>query len=258
MDVRCLGEMANVGVTTNLNNLQVRTLNGRSVTYEVAIQSLTNEILDFKEGKEFIDKLDKKLDEETTIKKLKEKILNTNFLGFIDSVNIDFGNRKNKSIIQLETELHLHPKEAIDSIVLDSRKMTRIPTEIGLFTELMQISVMAGNICEIPHSIKNLTNLFSLIMHYNKLKVLPPEIGELKNLKILDLTGNQLKSLPNESVGLVSLEKLYLGNNLFEIFPTIVIKMSSLQKLDLTNNKIKEIPHEFQDFKDLNKLQFKM
>lgn len=117
-----------------------------------------------------------------------------------------------------ENIYELYESKIID---LHERKLTDIPKEIGV-----------------------LSNLQELYLYGNKLTSLPKEIGNLSNLKILYLADNSLNSIPKEIGNLINLQELYLANNSLISVPKELGNLSNLQMLYLTNNQLTRLPKE--------------
>lgn len=104
--------------------------------------------------------------------------------------------------------------------------------EIGLVTQLVQLTLKQNSIQTLPKEIGNLRNLTELNIYKNKITKLPPELGNLKKLTQLFLSNNQLTFLPVELLQLTQLSQISLWGNRFDyyekekiknMFPTIVI-----------------------------------
>lgn len=129
---------------------------------------------------------------------------------------------------------------------MDYLRLTVIPPEIGLHTELDTLHLFHDWLLSLPAEIGQLANLQVLILAVNGLKSLPPERGQLTQLTNLDLGSNQLTISP-EIVQLTQLTELKLKHSkltslpltICQITPTILLDLS-YNKLD-TNNLSKEI-----------------
>lgn len=95
--------------------------------------------------------------------------------------------------------------------------LSKIPKDIGKFTELRILKIAATNLTE-----------------------LPDEIGKLRSLEVLDVSENEISDLPASMKNLKHLCCLYLRSNQLESVPSFVFEMD-LYRLNLSSNGIKEI-----------------
>ncbi|MDP1714123.1 MAG: TIR domain-containing protein [Anaerolineales bacterium] len=86
---------------------------------------------------------------------------------------------------------------------------------------------------ELPDSLWQLTQLYTLNLSYNQLTTLPESLGQLTQLQTLDLSGNKLISLPDSLVNLTILKKLEFLNPGFESLPIQICKLRELEILIL-------------------------
>lgn len=135
-----------------------------------------------------------------------------------------------------------------------------IPPSIKNLTELTSL-VMYGNLLNgsIPAELGQLNNLTTLYLHSNRLTgAIPPELGQLKNLKYFYLYSNQLSgSIPAALGQLNSLQRLYLHyNQLSGTIPPQLGNLPELTYLYLNNNQLSgSIPPEFGQLSKLYLLQ---
>jgi len=105
----------------------------------------------------------------------------------------------------------------------NSRVRLLLP-EIGLVTQLEQLTLKQNNIQTLPKEIGNLRNLTELNIYKNKISKLPPELGNLKKLTQLFLSNNQLTYLPVELLQLTHLSQISLWGNRFDYYEKEKIK----------------------------------
>lgn len=116
------------------------------------------------------------------------------------------------------------------------RFTTPIPTEIGLLTQLEQLSCSGNYVPSLPTEIGNLTRLKSFHAADNLLTYLPTQIGCLTNLTQLGLTTNRLTSLPIEIGQATKLTEFYLQWNQISNLPTTMTRLSNLRYLVIDKN----------------------
>lgn len=97
----------------------------------------------------------------------------------------------------------------------------------------------------IPEEIGLLSNLEELSLASNNLSTLPDSIGQLKNLKELSLASNNLHTLPDSIGQLTNLKELSLDYNHFKEIPTAIFQLSNLEELSLRNSPLVQIPLQF-------------
>jgi Leucine-rich repeat (LRR) protein len=85
-------------------------------------------------------------------------------------------------------------------------------------------------LCELPDSLWQLTQLQKLNLSSNQLTALPESLGQLIQLQELNFSGNQLTTLP-ESLG----------------------QLTQLQDLDLSSNKMIALPESLENLINLKK-----
>jgi len=128
----------------------------------------------------------------------------------------------------------LKSPEKVTVLSLKRKKLTIIPSEIYLFTNLQILNLQKNKIDEIPTEIKQLKLLQELNMSNNHIEKLSPAIGELQNLRILNLSKNPLSEIPQEISKLKKLEQLILWSTEVTEFPySIKYLAETLQFLDL-------------------------
>ncbi len=125
---------------------------------------------------------------------------------------------------------------------LRERKLTQLPPEIGLLSELKTLIVHKNQLTSIPPEIGQLTNLELLSFVSNQLASLPVEIGQLTKLKNLGLTDNLFKSMPLAIAKLINLEQFNFAINLLTSLPQEIGQLTNLELLSLFSNQLTSLP----------------
>jgi internalin A len=143
----------------------------------------------------------------------------------------------------------------------------RVPSEIGCFSELLELVVARNDLVFLPAKIGDLKNLRVLSLEKNELTELPPAlakldklchlglsdnsicelpgwIGELRELRILDLARNRIKEIPSSIGELANLQFLGLKSNKLTALPSEIGKLRRLMHLWLGSNRIEALPEE--------------
>lgn len=100
-----------------------------------------------------------------------------------------------------------------DSVYLDYKRLTTIPTAVGNLMKLKRLYLQNNQLTILPLSIINLIEINTLWLNNNKLTNLLPDIGNLFALETLYLDNNQLETLPTPVGNLVKLKCLNLSGN---------------------------------------------
>ncbi|XP_046562629.1 LOW QUALITY PROTEIN: uncharacterized protein LOC124271531 [Haliotis rubra] len=116
---------------------------------------------------------------------------------------------------------------------ISTNQIQEIPEEIGLCTKMLNLSMHRNQICDIPESIANMTELNRLDISNNLLKEVPACICKLTKLVCLYIRTMQLTSLPDEIGNLTLLEKFYLNENAISELPPSFTKLTNLKQLSL-------------------------
>jgi len=132
----------------------------------------------------------------------------------------------------------------LEYINLDNNNLTKLPPSIGNLEKLEHISLKKNSLESLPSSIGNLKKLQFLMLNNNNLTKLPSSIGSLTNLIELNLEGNSLNSLPESISDLKNLKILELGHNNLTSIPKDIGKLTNLEYLNLTGNKLTSLPDE--------------
>lgn len=85
----------------------------------------------------------------------------------------------------------------INDLDLSKNRLSRLPSSIGILSNLMKLSASSCGLRELPSEIASLKCLEVLNLQGNFIEKLPHEIGKLTSLKSLDLSRNRLTALPD-------------------------------------------------------------
>jgi len=110
-------------------------------------------------------------------------------------------------------------KNTVRSLDLSDNKIEIIPSFLGEFVSLKQLTINNNHISEIPF-----------------------EISSLKKLETLSLSLNIITFIPNSLSSLSSLRNVHINGNHLTTFPLVLASIKTLEFLDLSNNKITSIP----------------
>ena len=125
-----------------------------------------------------------------------------------------------------------------------SKRLTCLPKEIGLCTELQAVDCSSNQLSELPRELTDCTQLRYLDVFDNRLTGLPAHIGQCEHLEYLDCGNNIIPRVPPDIGCCVRLTFFYLVNNQICKLPQELGNCSSLQCLECDNNHIKTIPEE--------------
>ena len=145
-----------------------------------------------------------------------------------------------KALIELHEAAMKGSKGIID---LTGKGLNRLPREIAVFRNLIELRLSGNNLTSIPDSIGKLRKLKRLHLQNNYLSYLPPEIVSLNALEAIFLQDNELKELPSQIGNLTHLQELNVSNNSLYTLPSSAAKLSSLREIRLQGNQI-PIPPE--------------
>jgi Leucine-rich repeat (LRR) protein len=126
----------------------------------------------------------------------------------------------------------------IVALLWENLDMNMLHTDVGLLSELRQLSVGLNSIESLPSSICSCTNLLIFLFHSNLLTSLPDCISTLTKLTSFSVGHNNIKILPDLSE-MNKLITIFLANNQLEsLSPTMFEKMQNLQEFNVGDNKI--------------------
>ncbi|MHB8136477.1 MAG: leucine-rich repeat domain-containing protein, partial [Anaerolineaceae bacterium] len=131
---------------------------------------------------------------------------------------------------------------------------SEIPKSLGELTNLYSLDLSGNHIDELPEFLGNLVELRILRLNNNKLTQIPDFFKNFKQLKVLDLFRNQLTTLPDSMGCLSNLQEIILSENKFLAFPEVLCNLSKLEILYITNNMIGELPESIGKLKNLQQL----
>lgn len=122
--------------------------------------------------------------------------------------------------------------DSVYSISFERMRLSSIPTELFLYTNLIKLDLSKNKLDSLPFEIVKLIHLQNLDIGKNNFIQFPPIICELKNLKSLSLNRNEITGIPNEIDKLVLLEKIDLWETPLEKFPDAFVAMKNLKFID--------------------------
>jgi len=96
---------------------------------------------------------------------------------------------------------HVFPRssqqlEHITSLNLSNQKISQLPPEIGMLTQLKELNLDHNLLTELPDEFRSLVNLHTLRLSHNKFKRRPLLLAKLPNITKLRLDNNKLLSNP--------------------------------------------------------------
>jgi Leucine-rich repeat (LRR) protein len=116
--------------------------------------------------------------------------------------------------------------------------MNMLHTDVGLLSELRQLTVSLNYIESVPSSICSCTNLLIFLLHSNLLSSLPDCISTLTKLTSFSVGYNNIKILPDLSKMNKLITILLANNQLESLSPTMFEKMNNLQEFNVGDNRI--------------------
>jgi len=143
----------------------------------------------------------------------------------------------------------------IEELALSYSGISKIPRDIGAFTNLKILWLSNNSLSTLPDSLYSLSNLETLDLGNNQLLHLSEKLGNLKNLEKLDLKSNKLTCLP-ESIGLLeNLTFLDVSGNKLTRIPETINMLVNLEILELCYNKLSSLPESFGNLTNLQRLE---
>ncbi len=153
------------------------------------------------------------------------------------------------------SEVAKNDKGEIICIFANDKRIKKISSTIGNFTNLQYLDITGNKITTFPAEIEKLKNLEYLDARWNKIKTLPVEIGNLTYLKGLFIAGNKLITLPSQIGNLTNLEYLDISeNDKLKNLPPEIGKLTNLKALELLETNFKTLPVEIENLKNLEYL----
>ena len=103
-----------------------------------------------------------------------------------------------------------------------------LPNVIGVFENLVTLSLQANGLCDVPWSMLYLRKLEHLNLGYNEFSHVPYIITKISRLKYLNLESNNLKHIPPTVIRMWSLEDIVLCGNDELISPPVSVASRGL------------------------------
>ena len=107
-----------------------------------------------------------------------------------------------------------------------NNQLAKIPTEIGMLSNLREICLSFNKFRAIPASLQTCEKLETLLMNGNQIQEIDVEgLRKLKVLTVLDLSNNDIQQVPPELGTLTQIRSLQLEGNSFRVpRPQILVK----------------------------------
>ena len=125
---------------------------------------------------------------------------------------------------------------------LNGNQLQSIPSEIGSCQMLEKLSLANNQISSLPNSIGWLYRLEELHLGGNELSELPATVGNMRKLQLLDVSSCQLRAVPDELVYCTQLMELNLGQNQIDKLPERIGWLQRLAILNVSTNKLRDLP----------------
>ncbi len=155
--------------------------------------------------------------------------------GRIVTLNLNNQDVAKQGISSLGPEIGLLTE--LRELTINDNDLTNLPAAIFTLSNLRKLQVQSNSLSNLPFGISNLNQLVELDLRNNQIGELPEEIGQVKSLVKLHLWGNNIISLPPEIGNLSSLQELYLKGNRLRNLPTQITKLK-LKYIDVLDNKL--------------------
>jgi hypothetical protein len=138
---------------------------------------------------------------------------------------------------------HIDNYRAIEVLLIEDSKTTRLPNVLGKLTSLRQLELHVINVTVFP-DLSMLENLLVLRMSIGKITSLPATLVTLENLKYLKITGLiYFTEFPKEICSLKSLEELHIELRDANHLPEELGQLSKLRLLYLYDcNDLVKLP----------------
>lgn len=150
----------------------------------------------------------------------------------------------------INTQLLINKFPNLESIIIDSTLLLKIPEELKMIKKLKRIKLLGNLVTSNFSGIQNLVNLTELTISWH-LSLNYFSIRNLVNLKVLSLSLNNISILPSEIENLINLETLDLSKNFIQILPPEIGKLKKLKILQLHHNFLESLPPEIKNLKNL-------
>jgi len=134
----------------------------------------------------------------------------------------------------------------IYSLHLDHNQMPSIPSDVGLFCNLINLDVSNNRLKSIANELCMLPQLRTLVARNNFLTSgsIPKDFGMMPSLAVLNLSGNHFTEVPMQFTELHELRCLYLGANRITSIPSEIKNLHRLEILYLGGNQLSSVPDE--------------
>ncbi|MCE2982367.1 MAG: hypothetical protein LW832_02255 [Parachlamydia sp.] len=175
----------------------------------------------------------------TAFKQLKLKKIEEFFIQHFDSLN--------KQATALRTCLPDWKSELEKCKVIEikSVKLTLIPEELFLFTEVEKVNLLNNKINTLTQKL-NWPKLKHLNLQSNQIESIPENWDEnTKYLNVINLCFNNIQSISSSFFEHVPLQHLIINNNELKELPASLGKEWHLMSIRLEHNQIKELPATF-------------
>ncbi len=126
------------------------------------------------------------------------------------------------------------------SLDLSENQLNGLPAA-GLPGALVEVSLFANRLIEIPGSLLALRYLERLDLSTNSLVALPPPTAEFSRLRVLDVSRNKLRALPAGFGALTALRLLNLSHNQLTSLDGLE-SLARLEELDVSDNRLTVLP----------------
>lgn len=103
---------------------------------------------------------------------------------------------------------------------------------------------------KVPNEVFLLTNLVELDLSHNRIEIIPDSIHQLRNLKVLKLGSNRLHTLSDSIGSLARISDIDLSRNRLVNLPASIGKLTNLDTLLLWKNEIGHLPVEISGLKE--------
>ncbi len=129
---------------------------------------------------------------------------------------------------------------ALKGLLIIKKNLTRLPPEIGLFTQLKSLMIAKTPLIALPSEFGKLTALKDLYISHAPMRQLCPEFQNLRSLEKLQISETELENI-DVLENLEGLRHLNLTTNRIRKVPS-AISWPRLELLFLDHNQIAELP----------------
>lgn len=107
------------------------------------------------------------------------------------------------------------------------------------YQHVYHLKLVAQNLHEVPKEVKEMPNLYTLVLSDNKLTTLGDALANAAQLQVLDLDNNDLREIPVAAMTTCTqLEELDIRGNNIEQIPADLAQLKYLKVLDIGDNKV--------------------